>query len=329
MENLLFTLNAVLPLVILVTIGYVLKRVNFFSKEFLAGANKLCFYVALPCLLFKNLYDSSLEDLPWRLIIFVVIGIVSIFILSLLYAIFFVKDNNQKGVMIQGMMRSNYAFIGIPLATSLFSDALLIEKTGTCVALVSIFCIPLFNILSVIALSLFVESDDNSKPLKKALIGILKNPLIKAILLGVLVLLFRLIVPSSSNFVENKISFLYKVLDYLAKISTPLALLVVGGQFEFKLETESRKQVIIGVATKMVIYPVVVFLIACLIGFKNYEFAVLVSVFASPIAVASAIMAREMKNDYKLASQLVVWSTLLSSVTIFIIVFLLKSLGYL
>lgn len=330
MENILFTLNAVAPLILLVALGYLLKKIKFFSPEFLQIANKFCFYVALPALLFKNLYDSDLDSLPWKLVIFSVSAIIIIFLLALLYAIIFVKDNTKKGVMIQGIMRSNYAFIGIPLATSLFSDNELIAKTGVTVALMSIFCIPLFNMLSVVALSIFVDKDENTNHFKKVLLGIIKNPLIIAIFSGLLVLIFRLIIPSSAFIIRDNVNFLYKTLDSLAKIASPLALIIVGGQFEFSVNSESKGLLITGVIVRMVVVPVVVFLVATLcFNFANYEFATLIAIFASPIAVVSAIMAKEMNNDHILASQLVVWSTIVSSVTIFIIVLTLKSLGYL
>ena len=330
MENILFALNAVLPLILLVMLGYLLKRCKFLNSEFLQVANKFCFYVALPVLLFKNLYDSTLTNMPWKLIIFTVSAIIIIFLLATLYAILFVKDKKQKGVMIQAIMRSNYAFIGIPLATSLFTDNELIAKTGTMVAIMSIFCIPLFNMLSVVALSMFVDEEDNKGHIKKVLIDIAKNPLIIAILCGLLVLVFRTIVPTSSFVVRDNVSFLYKTIEYIAKIASPLALIIVGGQFEFTTSKENRALLIVGVSVRMVLIPAAVFSIAILLNiFANYEFATLIAIFASPIAVVSAIMAKEMKNDHILASKLVVWSTAVSSVTIFLIVFVLKSLGYL
>ena len=315
---------------LLVLLGYLLKRFKFLNDEFLQVANKFCFYVALPVLLFKNLYDSSLIDMPWKLIIFSVSAIITIFLLATLYAIIFVKDKRQKGVMIQAIMRSNYAFIGIPLATSLFSDNELIAKTGTMVAIMSIFCIPLFNMLSVIALSMFVDEEDNKGHIKKVLLDIAKNPLIIAILCGLLVLIFRMIIPTSSFVVRDHVSFLYKTIEYIAKIASPLALIIVGGQFEFTTSKENRILLIIGVSVRMVLVPTIIFTIAILLDvFANYEFATLIAIFASPIAVVSAIMAKEMKNDHILASKLVVWSTAVSSVTIFLAVFVLKSLGYL
>lgn len=328
MENFLFAANAVLPLILLVALGYFLKRINFLSKEFLKNANRFCFFVALPVLLFKNLYDSTLEDMPWKLIIFVIIAIIIIFILSLIYSILFVKKREQKGVMIQGIMRSNYAFIGIPLASALFtSGSAEATKTGMLVALVSIFCIPLFNMLSVIALSLFI---DNKVSVKKILINICKNPLIIGIIVGIIVLLFRLLVPESSFFVKEKVTFLYKTMNSIASIASPLALIVLGGQFEFSKVKGMSREIITGVSLRTIVIPTLVFIIAIVLDlFKPTEFAVLVALFSSPVAIASAVMAQEMKNDYVLAGQLVVWTTLISSITIFLAVLILKTLGYL
>lgn len=331
MEILIFALNAVLPLILLMALGYFLKKIKLISNEFLSKGNKLCFYCALPVLLFKNLYDAEFVEIPWKLIVFVIICIIAIFILSLVYVILFVKDNKQKGVMIQGFMRSNYAFIGIPLATALFEAGSPSEiKAGTCVALISVFCIPLFNMLSVVALSLFVDNKDNKVDYKKILVNIAKNPLIIGIFFGILVLLFRKLVPDSTFFVKNNLPFLYKFIANVSSIATPLALIILGGQFEFNVISDLKKQIITAVIGRTIIVPILVFTTAILLNcFKDYEFAVLIAAFASPVAIVSQVMAKEMNNDYVLAGQLVVWTTVVSSFTIFIIVVTLKSLGYL
>ena len=120
MNNLLFSLNVVMPLAILMAMGYLFKKQGLFTDSFVKAGNKLCFYVLLSCSLFKNLYDSVLTEIPYRFIIFVVISIIAEFILGIILAKAISDRKNQEGVIVQGVFRSNFAYIGIPLSTMMF-----------------------------------------------------------------------------------------------------------------------------------------------------------------------------------------------------------------
>ena len=120
MSNFLFSLNIVMPMAILLAIGYLFKRSGFFSDEFIKVAKKFCFYVLLASSLFKNLYDSTLSVFPVKFISFVVIAIFVEVFLSFLFAKAIAEKREQIGVIIQGSFRSNFAYIGIPLASMFF-----------------------------------------------------------------------------------------------------------------------------------------------------------------------------------------------------------------
>ena len=154
MKTVYFALNAVMPLVLLIGLGYLLKRIKLLSKDFLSVGNKLVFKLFLPITLFINIY--SIEDfsvIQWDAVIFAEVGIVLAFLFGFMAAILFVKDEKKKGVITQCMFRSNYAIIGIPLAEMIAGEA------GRQVAsLLSAFTIPTFNILGVVALSVFVAN---------------------------------------------------------------------------------------------------------------------------------------------------------------------------
>ena len=196
--------------------------------------------------------------------------------------------------------------------------------------LLSAVSIPLFNILAVISLSVF--GGGGSKPsVAKILAGIAKNPLIQSILLGLVLLGVRAI------FVEQGISFrlsdlspIYTVLGYLSNLATPLALLMLGVQFEFSAVSELKKEILFGTVMRTVLVPLLGLGIAYLIfgvDFGGAKFAALVALFATPVAVSSVPMAQEMGADHTLAGQLVVWTTLISAASVFIASFLLKWAG--
>ena len=327
MENLLFSLNIILPLAILITLGYIFKKIGFFNDQFISMGKKLCFYVLLACTLFKNLYDSSIDVFPIRLISLVVISIVVEFIVSCLVAKAISDKRNEIGVIIQGSFRSNFAYIGIPLASLMFSESSLVSMTNSKLSIISVFAIPLFNILSVFGFAYFNE-DESENLLKRTIVGIIRNPCIISITLGLCVLLFRHIVPTSSFFIRDNLNFLYKVISYLSSMSTPFALLLVGASLNLSHSIANIKKLVWVVGLKDLIYPVVILMIAYLLkGYDKVDFALLVSTFASPTAVASAIMASELGGDYDLANEIVVYTTIFSILSLLIIIFGLKTMG--
>ena len=330
MSDLIFSLNVVMPIILVVILGYVLKKMKFINKDFLSQANKLVFNVLLPVMLFVNIYNiDGLDKIRWDICLYSILGILGLFVIGLIIVILFIKDPKQKGVILQCVFRSNYAIIGIPLAEMVFPNG------GAAVAsIVSAVSIPVFNILAVISLTVFLK-DENTVSLKDkikdVLIKICKNPLIHGILAGLLVLLIReLFVNLNIDFrIANDLAFLDKALNWLKNITTPLALIVLGGQFEFSAIKKLWKEIILGVSFRTVIAPALGLIIAYFAypSFDGACFAALLALFGSPVAVSSAIMATQMKNDEELAGQLVVWTTITSSFTIFAIITILKSIG--
>ncbi|MGL4949149.1 MAG: AEC family transporter [Anaeroplasmataceae bacterium] len=341
MKDLMFTLNAILPIVIVILVGYLLKRTKLISKDFFKTANKLCFRILLPILLFKNVYDiGSLENINWMFILYIIIAVIVIFILGLIFVYFFVKDPKQKGVILQSTFRSNYAIIGIPLATTLAAgmvvgmdpetaNLITSEIVGNA-SLASAFSIPLFNILAVLSLSLFVKNDDKSQLSFKCItLNVIKNPLIQGVSLGILFLCTRMLFQSWGNdFTFKKdIPFTYESINMLAKIATPLALVALGGQFEFAAVSKLIKPITMSMVIRIIIVPATFLIIAYAIGFDKMVFPALIGIFATPVAVSSVPMAAGMGNDEELAGQIVVWSTILSTFSLFIIIMTYKAVG--
>lgn len=327
MDNILFALNAVLPIVLLIALGYGLKKIKFVTKEFLSVGNKLCFNVLLPCLLFYNIYQvENLSAIDWPSAVYCVVGIFIAFFIGFLLITFFVKDRSRKSVVWQCVFRSNYAIIGIPLAEMVGGDA-------TLAALLSVFSIPVFNALAVMVLSMYNGDEGESKgeQFKKTLKGIAKNPLIHGVLVGLVVVAIReLFVMWDFSFRLKDIGFLYTSLKYISQITTPFALIVLGGQFEFVSFKNYKKEIVLATLTRTVIVPIVTIGIACfLFGFRGDSVAAFIALYASPVAVASAIMAREMGGDGDLAGALVVSTTVVSSVTLVALIYALKLLAFL
>ena len=329
-ETLLFTVNAIMPLLLLILLGYILKRIGMLSKEFLKIGNKLVFRVCLPTLLFCNI--SELEDIrsiPLNAVFFV-LAVIVILVLLGYFSTYVTDDKAQKGVMMQCIFRSNFALIGIPMAEMIGGS-----KGVTIAAILSAFTIPLYNILAVIVLSAFItEKSDQS--LSKQLKAIAKNPLIIGVMLGLAALFCKQFFAAGPVLkAVNSLSFLRTTLSYISRTATPLALLVLGGQFEFHSVNGYRKQIIVATLGRTVIAPLLGVVGAYLLMRSNVTYfepaaiAAFIALFGTPVAVSSAIMADEMKNDGQLAAQLVVWTSLLSILTLFLFIFGARMLGIL
>lgn len=328
MSEILFAANIVLPMAILLALGYIFKKSGFFTRDFVKRGNKLCFYVLLSCSLFKNLYDSVLDEVPYAMIVFTVLAILAEFVLSVFFARAVSDKRNQIGVIIQGVVRSNFAYVGIPLSTLMFNESELISQTSNEISILSIFVIPMFNILAVTALTLYGDTKENGRVFSRTINNLRKNPIIISIVLGIAVLLFRMAVPQSAFFIKNNLGFVYKVVGYLAQMSTPFALLLVGAGLDFSHSVSNMKKLMSVVAVKNLVFPGVVMLVAYLTGlFNAIDFAVMISVFASPTAVSSAVMAAELGGDEDLANEIVIYTTMFSIISLLIIIYVLKTVG--
>ena len=327
---LVFTVNAILPIILLILLGYVLKRIGLFTKEFLKTGNKVVFRVCLPTLLFCNIAEiESINSIPLNAVIFTLTVIVILVLLGFL-STFVTTEKTQKGVMMQCIFRSNFALIGIPLAEMIGGS-----EGVTVAAILSAFTIPLYNILAVIVLSVFIgEKRDHS--VTKQVKAITKNPLIIGVVLGLLASFLKQVLAGNHALaLLGDFSFLQTTLSYVSRTATPLALLVLGGQFEFSSVKGYRKQIVIATLGRTVVAPLLgVFGAYLLIRnhvtyFEPATIAAFIALFGTPVAVSSAIMADEMNNDGQLAAQLVVWTSLISIITLFMFIFISRLIGIL
>ncbi len=326
MDIFLFAFNAICPLVLLILLGYILKRIAFLDEGWFKKGNKFVFRVCLPVLLFMNVYKiESLREIRWDVVLYAEIIIVVMFVLGLLLVHLTIPEHKQQGVILQCVFRSNFAIIGIPLAESLGG----VEAMGIA-SVLSAFSIPTFNILAVIALTMFQKDASGRKAsLGDTLKKIVTNPLIVGVATGMVVLVIRNFIPTNDQgnavfTIQENLSWLYSGLNNLAKISSPFALIVLGGQFDFAAVQGLKKQILIGTAARVLVVPAIAVGTAIvlsnylhLISFAPEVYPALIALFGSPVAVSSAIMAQEMDNDGVLAGQLVVWTSIASIFTIF------------
>ncbi len=310
MENLKMSFEVVAPLIIMMSIGKILSLAGIFTEEVIKKLNSAVFKTFLPVLIFYNVYSSDVSDLQnIRTALFSAAVLAGAFTVAMLTVPIFEKDNKKRGVMVQGMCRSNFVIYGIPLSTSLCGEGVL-----STVAIAVTIVIPVINIFSVVALEIFRGKGINPKRTATAL---LKNPLIIGSVLGIAALLGRLRLPV----------FVEKTMADMAGAATPVALLLLGGSIDFSKMRACGRQLFATLFVKLALLPAIGFSLAAAAGFSKTDIAVFTAVFASPTAVSSYNMAQQMNGDDTLAAQIVAVGTAASIVTVFVWVFILKQIG--
>ncbi len=310
MENLIIAFNVVLPLMLCIMLGYFLRRIGMIGETLRTGMNSLCFKVFLPFYLFNSVYATDVTaSFNGKLMIFCCAAMIAWFALLMFIIPRIEQENPRRGVLIQAMFRSNFALFGLPMAESLCGA----EKMGPTTLLIGI-CVPLVNVLAVITL----ESFRGGKPsVKKMLLGIAKNPLIIASLLGLAFNLLNIPLPSA----------VHKTITDLGKVATPLSLVALGASFTFASAAAFRNQLTLGVAGKLVICPLIMVSLGAALGLRAEMLVPVLIYFGAPTAVSSFPMAQQMDGDGELAASLVVFTSALSILTIFLWVFTLKTIG--
>lgn len=310
MDNLILSFNVVLPIFLCILLGYFLRRIRMVDTPSLNVMNKLCFKVFLPIYLFNNIATTNLAAaFNGKLLATAYLGVTAQFILLMLLIPRLEKENPRRGVLIQAMFRSNFALFGLPLALSLCGT----EKVGPTSILVG-FTVPLFNILAVVSL----ESFRGGKPsIKKMAKGIATNPLIIASLLGIVFNLLDFTLPGAVQ----------KSVNDLGGVATPLSLVALGGSFTVSKVKEYKKQLTIGVLGRLVFSPLLMVSAGILLGFRNELLIPLLIMSGAPTAVSSFPMAQQMDGDGELAAGLVVFTSGLAILSMFLWIFVLKQIG--
>lgn len=321
-ENLAISVNAVLPLIICMAAGYLFRRIKLVDEGFCRKCNTFCFKTFLPLMIFMNVYNSDLESaVQPGAFLFAAAAVLVIFAAAFLIIPRIVKKGSvdsagspvsaasRQAVLIQCIFRSNFVIFGYQVVANVYGAG-----EAAVASVMAAIVVPLYNVLAVITLEYFTNSKNGLRPV---ILGIIKNPLIIGAVAALLFKLSGLTLPAP----------LYTGLSDMAGMATPLALVVLGGTFHFDALRRNAGALAIGTLGKIVVAPLVMVPIAAALGFRDANLLSLVIVFASPAAVNSYTMAAAYGHDPELAGQLVVVTSVLSMVSVFGWIFLLRTLG--
>lgn len=313
MSNLIYSINATLPIFLLIILGKVLKTTKIINDEFTKTADRYVFRIALPALLFSDLTENNVGsafDGKYVLFCFSV----TIFSIAVLWGLTekFMKNEEQKGAFIQGSYRSSAAILGLAFINNMY------DSVGMA-PLMIIGCVPLYNIFAVVILTLKGDNGGKKPNMKETFINVMKNPILLSILIALPFALLNLHFPS----------FVNKAIGSVANTATPLALISIGASFEGKKALKKMKPTLLASFIKLILLAGLFLPLAVFFGYRNQELMALLVMLGSPTTVSSYIMAKNTGNDGILTSSIIVLTTLLSSLTLTLWIFVLKSFGVL
>lgn len=311
LNNLIFSLNATMPIFFVMVIGWSLKKFRFLDETTTAKLNQLVFKFFLPAYLFIDLATEdfiAIWDTKLVTFCFVVtllgIGIATSF--SLLS-----KNKTERGEIIQAAYRSGAATLGIVFMTNIYNDAAMM-------ALIIIGSVPLYNVAA--AIILYITSPENrhhsgTKLWKKTAQNVITNPIILGILFGMLW--------SGLKFPQPPM--IMKTISYLGNIASPLALIALGASFELPDVKEKGKETLGITIIKLFLLCMIFLPIAIHLGFRNEKLVAILVMLGSATTSSSFIMAKNMGHEGKISSCAVMVTTLLSSFSMTVWLFLLRT----
>lgn len=311
MEIFLICINAVVPIFLFMAVGYLCQRIGLIKREMVPAMNTVAFNVFLTCTVFNSVYKSDLsQTFNPGLIVFACVATVLSFLAATLFSRVAIKEDDQRGVTVQGIFRSNFIMVGMQLAIGLGGD-----PAVAAIAMIGIATIPLNNVLAVVTLSMHGAQKTSWKG---TLVKICKNPLIISTLLALVIVTLGIKLPSP---VATTIS-------QMGSAATPLMLFLLGAYFQFNSLNVYKAQLVAITLGKLVIIPLVVLSIAVMMGFNGYGLIALTALFASSTANASFTMAEQMGGDAELASDVVAVTSAVCPFTLFAFSYALMSMGF-
>ena len=312
MDNLVLSFRVVAPLFLIMVLGYLLRNLKIIGQETISQMSKITFRVFLSTQVFNNIYHCAVKEV-WdsREVLINLLLMVLNFLLAVILARWMEKDDRRFTSMAQGLFQNSFITFGIPIVSAVYGSG----STGMA-AMLSALIVPLKNVFVVAHMS---SVNGKTKNVAKIVLNVLKNPFFISGCLGFIVNLSGLKLP---YIIEQSIS-------ELAKAATPIALLLLGASLSFGTLKNYRKYIILGTILRLFIIPAVLIPVAILFGLRGPSLLSALVMLAAPNATSAHVIAREMGADSELASGLTVVSSAFSSFSFFLLIFILKTMGYL
>ena len=302
-DSIYLGVSVVFPLLFYMMIGVAVKKLGWVSDKTLAEMNRLVFRVLMSVMVFLNAYTidigSAFSRENVKVLLLCIAAMAAIFFAAVIGCRKFVREKTRKAVLIQGIYRSNLALFGLPVSTAICGEG----NLSTISILIAVI-VPIFNIIAAILLNWAKDSNSSVGGIS---IMAFTNPLVFGSVLGLACSLINL--PLAE--------LILTPLTGLSKAATPLAFIVLGGSLVVESIKKDLKSIFCVCLIRLVLVPCVVLGGAIAMGICGPPLVAMMVVFASPIAVSSYTMAKEMEVSPDLAGELVAVTTIISMITMF------------
>ncbi|TLP38568.1 AEC family transporter [Arcobacter arenosus] len=301
--------SALIPIFLLILIGYFFKRIKFPSNEFWANADKLTYFVLMPSLLVYKLSTASLDGLEaFDFVLTGILGITTLLFITIILNFKFKTAGPAFSSVIQGAVRFN-TYVLLALISAIYGD-----KGIALTALLITFAIPFINFICITSFAVYVS--DKKATLFGLLKSIITNPLIVACFIG-----------GGINYLDIGLPIIGEnVLKILSASALPMGLLSIGFSLDLSSIKEAKLELVLASFLKLLIMPIVMFVIARLFGLEGILLSLLLIFGSMPTAPSSFILARQLGGDSRLMASIITLQTLVSLLTVSIVLWALQFL---
>ncbi|WP_369695042.1 AEC family transporter [Ruminococcus flavefaciens] len=315
LKNLIFSLNATVPVFLMMVFGWFVHRIKLLDDNATAQINRFVFRALLPALLFMDLSTADFRAV-WdgKFVLFCMCATLLSVGIAVLYSLLF-KDRAERGEIIQASYRSSAAVLGIAFVNNIYGHS-------TMAALMIVGTVPLYNVVAVTALAVTSPDKDRSGGRKGLLLSTVRsiatNPIILGIIVGISWSLLKIPQPV----------ILSKSVTYLGNMATPLSLIALGASFKIG-EAKGKLPVTVGIAfIKLLLFCGIFLPIAVKLGFRGEKLIAILVMLGSATTGSCFVMAKNLGHKGVITAFAVMLTTLLSAFTLTGWLFLLKTLGY-
>ena len=312
MENLIFSLNATVPVFLMMLLGLVFRKAGWIDDAFASKMNQFVFRVPLPLLVFSDLASVDFDKV-WNMKFILFCFFVTVLSIGISVAISYLwKDKSIQGEFVQASYRSSAALLGIAFIQNIYG-------TSGMAPLMIIGSVPLYNIMAVVVLSFFKPGQKGMDKalIKKTLIGIITNPIIIGIVAGLLWSALKLPMPV----------ILHKAVSSIGGVATPMGLMAMGATFDIKKAFGKIKPTVIAAFIKLVGFVAVFMPLAVAIGFRREKLIAILVMLGSATTVSSYVMAKNMGHEGVVSSSVVMLTTMCSAFTLTGWLYIMKCFG--
>lgn len=294
--------NIVSPVFIVLLLGYFAKQKGYIDSNFVDKGTWIVFYMALPFKLFYDIKNARIESLHPKYVLYIVLGVIFIILIALLIAKALKIENKKKlSAFVHCAYRSNFVYVGFPILDIIYNGAPSMEHMIVIIA----FGLTLYNISAIVLLTYYSEAEDKNISVKDIFIKIIKNPMIAGVVFGAIFNFLHIPVYQGVD----------KAIEMVAKISTPMSLILIGASLNFESSKSDFKLMFISAFIKTVLSPLILIPIGIKLGFTNMELGIAYVFWATPCAANCFIFTKQMKSDYEFASKVITLSFIMSIIT--------------